>query len=147
MGTQTQTDADASAVTHGRRASQRARLHLNASLVTTAQDFPVVLRNLSATGAMVQIDGPLPAGRTVALKRQGLDELAVVIWSRNGFCGLEFLDPISIETVLEQAAGPIELPPARLPGYQLAGGNEVRLSPTDWQTVKESVRRRLGRNA
>lgn len=145
MGQPAEVDTEAQAVTYGRRTNQRARLHLNATLATTAGDHPVVLRNLSCTGAMVELDAALPSGRTVVLRRGVLDELATIVWCRNGFCGLHFLDPIALDTVLDFAARPPEIPSARGSFYQLPAGNELRLTPSDWQSARDSARRRLAR--
>ena len=142
MGTQADNEGP---TTVGRRTDQRARLHLNATLSTTAQDHDVILRNLSCTGAMVQAPVALPTGRTVALQRAGFDELAVIVWCRRGFCGLEFLDPIELETVLAFAALPVELPAAPKPVYLLPGDSDDRLSEADWLAAKEAARRRLRR--
>src|SRR3546814_8540796 len=65
-------------LTTGRRETQRARVHLSAMLVATTREYAVTLRNISCTGAMVEGDDLPPNGRTVALRRGDIDELADV---------------------------------------------------------------------
>src|SRR3546814_11396351 len=92
----------------GRRATQRARVHLSAMLVATTREYAVTLRNISCTGAMVEGDDLPPNGRTVALRRGDIDELADVVWVRGNFCGVHFFDEIAYERILELAALPHE---------------------------------------
>src|SRR3546814_10132049 len=75
-------------------------------LVATTREYAVTLRNISCTGAMVEGDDLPPNGRTVALRRGDIDELADVVWVRGNFCGVHFFDEIAYERILELAALP-----------------------------------------
>ena len=124
-------------VTIGRRETQRARVQLAATLSATTRDYPVALRNLSCTGAMVEGEALPATGRTVALKRGGIDELADVVWVRGSQCGLHFLDPIAHDRVLAIAACAPEAKisaPASL--YTPPALPNERLSAEDWARAK-----------
>ena len=84
----------------GRRRSTRVRIELPAYAQTTCGRKDVRLLNLSTTGAM--LEGPsLPAaGLDVVIKCGETDAFGVVVWSRDGRCGIDFdecLDPADVE--------------------------------------------------
>ncbi len=65
---------------------------------------PVRLRNISATGALVQSGHELETGSTVYLEIGGLDRLqATVRWTRGGQSGLEFHEPFNMPSLAEAA--------------------------------------------
>ena len=137
MAGQDESNRDTTALAVGKRHSQRARMRLNAKLMTPAREMQVVLCNLSCTGAMVEgLDLP-PVGRTVALHRQEIDELAAVVWTRQCFAGLAFFDPIALEVVLDQASQPAEdianAPPTICAVSTLP---DDHLSVEEWKKVK-----------
>ena len=85
----------------GRRRSSRVRIELPAYAQTVSGRKDVRLLNLSTTGAM--LEGPsLPAaGLDVVIKCGGTDAFGVVIWLRDGRCGIDFdgpLDPADVES-------------------------------------------------
>lgn len=124
-------------LTTGRRETQRARVHLSAMLVGTTRDYPVTLRNISCTGAMVEGDDLPPNGRTVALRRGDLDELADVVWVRGHFCGIHFFDEIAYERVLDLAASPPEAKAEKSPALYVPPTSQVdRLSAEEWARAK-----------
>lgn len=121
----------------GRRGAPRARLQANAALQSVTCEIPVILRNLSCTGAMVQArDLPKP-GRTVLLKRGSIEALATVVWSENGRCGLEFFDPLSSDEVVREARTPpepVSSPPA--PYYWRSALPEEGISAEEWEAAR-----------
>ena len=120
----------------GRRAASRARLQASATLQSIARDSRVTVRNLSCTGAMVEGDDlPLP-GRTVLFKRDGIEEMATIVWSENGRCGLEFFDPISHDEVVRQSRALPERPEPKPAPYYWREGREERLSVEEWHEAK-----------
>lgn len=126
----------------GRRESQRARLHLAATLVTTTRDIPVTLRNLSRAGAMVEGHGLPAAGRLVTLKRGAIDVMAEIVWSRDGRCGLDFDETLSHDEIVAQTRCPPEIgPPGTIggipaSGYRPTGLEGDRLSADEWHRAK-----------
>ncbi len=130
-------DQPADAVTTGRRETQRARVQLGATLVGTTREYAVTLRNISCTGAMVEGATLPPKGWTVALKRDGMDELGDVVWARGHFCGVHFFDPVPYEKVLELAALPPEARPEKAPSLYVAPTDrDERLSAEEWARAK-----------
>ena len=66
-----------------------------------AADTPAILRggvgethgrlvDVSAGGAMVAVEGPVPRGAEVTLEARGLEVVATVAWETPGQCGLSF---------------------------------------------------------
>jgi hypothetical protein len=131
-------EAPAEELSIGRRAAPRARLHAQATLQSVARDVRVILRNLSCTGAMVEGDDLPQTGRTVLFMRDSIEEMASVVWSEDGRCGLEFFDPISYDEVVRQSRSLPERQEARpTPYYWRAEMKEERLSVEEWRTAKD----------
>lgn len=58
---------------------------------------PVRLRNISATGALVQSGNPLPEGSTVYLEmRSAGRHAATVVWTRGDKSGIQFSEPFDL---------------------------------------------------
>ncbi|MDT9598301.1 PilZ domain-containing protein [Sphingosinicella rhizophila] len=118
MGSQ----AALSLVTNGtepsRRASMRHRALLLAKLVTTTNEYSVRMRDLSATGALVEGEGIPRPGTDIILRRGNLEVLATVRWSTDNHAGLEFEDPLSEGQVWAQINPALEPPAARLSVYR-----------------------------
>jgi hypothetical protein len=120
----------------GRRAAARARLHAVATLQSISRDVRVIVRNLSCTGAMVEGPDLPPTGRTVLFKRDGIEEMATIVWTEDGRCGLEFFDPISHDEVVRQSRSlPERLETSPTPYYWRAGRDEG-LSADEWHMAK-----------
>ncbi len=79
-----------------KRGRERMRVLLAARLVTTFNDRPVKIRDLSGEGAMIEGDAMPSEGTDVILQRGPIEVFASVVWSDGRQCGLEF------ETVLEE---------------------------------------------
>ena len=120
----------------GRRAASRARLQAVATLQSVARDARVIVRNLSCTGAMVEGDNLPPAGRTVLFKRDGIEEMATVVWSENGRCGLEFFDALSHDEVVRQSRALPERPEPKPAPYYWREGRDERLTVEEWHNTK-----------
>jgi hypothetical protein len=124
-------------LTTGRRETQRARVQLAATLAGTTREYPVTLRNISCTGAMVEGGSLPPKGWTVALKRGSMDELGDVVWTRGSFCGIHFFDPVPYEMVLELAALPPEAPAHKIASHYVAPtSRDDKLSAEEWARAK-----------
>lgn len=121
----------------GRRGAARARVQLNAVLETTTGAIPIVIRNLSCTGAM--LEGPnLPKpNREAILKRGQIDAIGVVVWSKGDRCGFHFFDPIAEATVVHLARTPPEPAPGSLPQHDLGAGVAEVITVDDWRFMKE----------
>ena len=129
----------------GRRTNQRARLQLAAMLEGTTRAYRVLLRNLSATGAMLEGEELPPPGRMVALKRPDLDAFGTVVWTENGRCGLHFDERLDLEQVISLARAAPERPEAEpMRFYQRPGTAGERLSAEEWAAAK-AYAERMGR--
>jgi hypothetical protein len=123
----------------GRRGASRARLQLNASLETTTGATPIVIRNLSCTGALLEGSRLPRVNRTAVLKRDGIDAMGIVVWQEENRCGFLFFDPVSHEQVVEAAASPPEAPVRSDPlHWELS---EPAVTAEDWRKAQQAILR------
>ena len=84
---------DESPPTQNRR-SRRSNVLLKATLEIPGASLPVVLRNLSQEGALVQGDELPEPGMRVLFHRQGLSVPSRVAWAQCNYAGIEFEFPL-----------------------------------------------------
>lgn len=84
---------DASGPTQNRR-SRRSNVLLKATLELPGASLPVVLRNLSQEGALVQAEELPEPGMRVLFHRQGLSVPSRVAWAQANYAGIEFEFPL-----------------------------------------------------
>jgi hypothetical protein len=123
------------------------RVLLSASLITTTDEIPVKLRELSCEGALIEAMHLPAAGTDVILKRGGLELFATVTSSAGRRAGLAFETAISEVELLRQIHQPMSGPVAvadmdtRRPGFrQGALSPEERDLASEWGNA-------TGRNA
>jgi hypothetical protein len=75
----------------------RERVLMAATLVTTANDHAVTLRELSAVQALVHGACMPGVGTDIILKRRGLTAFATICWSSGTSCGVEFDAPLNMQ--------------------------------------------------
>lgn len=85
------------------RSVPRTGLFLAAVLHSSAGAQPVRIRNLSASGALIEGFSPLALGEAVRLERASNSSSAVVRWSNAERAGLEFDDPILMDAWVPSA--------------------------------------------
>jgi hypothetical protein len=78
------------------RQEPRKNLFLTATLVTGGVNRAVRVRNLSATGALVEATGLSAIGGTASLQRGSLNVECVLVWQADGRGGLRFANPIDL---------------------------------------------------
>jgi hypothetical protein len=120
-----------------RRRADRVRLLLSARLVTTIDEFPVTLRDISLTGAMVE--GPrLPsAGLDVILKRGGFEIFSLIVWVDGRRAGLEFETPLAVADMVAQFTRTAWAPTAPQPvDLRRPTLDPVPMSAADWEAVQ-----------
>ena len=78
------------------RASPRTNLFLAAVLHGPGYSAPVKVRNMSATGALVEAAAVPDRGSAIRLVRGSLAIPGVVVWSTRGRCGLHFSSLICV---------------------------------------------------
>jgi hypothetical protein len=88
------------------RRSPRFAVLLVAKLVTTWGERIVKLRNMSATGAMIEGDRIPPPGTDILLQRGSLELFATIMWTRGKEAGLEFEEPLSQTELWMQVNAP-----------------------------------------
>ena len=88
------------------RRSPRFSVLLVARLVTTWGERIVKLRNISATGAMIEGDRIPPAGTDILLQRGSLELFATIMWTRDKQAGLEFEAPLTEAELWMQVNAP-----------------------------------------
>ena len=81
------------------RRSPRFPTKLEAVLRIGRRRMPIIIADLSRTGALICGAMLPPRGERVALLAQGLDVTATVVWHREQSCGLSFhapIDPLAV---------------------------------------------------
>jgi len=82
------------------RRDERTHLFLVATLATADASMAVRVRNLSATGALVEAPGLPPAGSQVVLRRGALEARGKVAWAGAGRAGLSLAAPVAVSAWL-----------------------------------------------
>ena len=91
-------------VTTGKRSSPRARIGLQATLETLESRRSVLLENISATGARIQLADPPRPGSDVIIQCGQIDVMARVTWASRDTCGIHFDDPAKLDDILQLKA-------------------------------------------
>ena len=80
-----------------RRSTTRASLYLAATLYCDDHSFPVKIRNISSTGALLESRTMLTAGVLVQLVRGSLIVHGLVAWAEDGRYGLKFSGSVDVQ--------------------------------------------------
>jgi hypothetical protein len=119
-----------------RRDGPRYRVLLVAKLVTTTDEQPVKIRDISTWGAMVEGGKLFSKGTDLILKRREDELFARVTWNNGRRCGLQFddaLTPAELTSFIKQSARiEAELPPP----FQRSGIAPEPLTAEQWATIK-----------
>ncbi len=78
------------------RRHERTHLFLAASLCSKAESRPVHVRNISASGALIEGSIASANGEPVILKRGSLEAAASIIWKEGRKAGIAFGSPIDV---------------------------------------------------
>lgn len=97
-------DQTSQSITAGKRSAPRARIGLQATLETLDSRRSVLLENLSATGARIQLADPPRPGSDVIIQCGKIDVMARVIWASRDTCGIHFDDPAKLDDILQLKA-------------------------------------------
>ncbi|MEE4337811.1 PilZ domain-containing protein [Erythrobacter sp.] len=84
----------------GRRSAARLRVSLPARLISIEGERACVLVNLSRTGAMVAVEGPVRVGENAVLSCAELEAFGEVVRADGGLYAMRFDDPISEAEVI-----------------------------------------------
>ena len=116
MATLPSTDADPTIAGHVWRAPRAMTLLIAGKLVVGEHETLCRVRNMSATGMMIETHRSLSQGDEVCVHlRSSCDLRARVVWTRQGAAGLAFLTPVVLEAVLAAEAPRSRILRARLP--------------------------------
>lgn len=86
------------------REFKRKNMFLSAVLETPLGGQPVRVRNMCASGAMLECAEPPTEGLSVKLRRGSLYTNARVVWSREGRCGINLASPVNVDDWLAPSA-------------------------------------------
>ena len=110
---------------------------INARLITTTDEQPVKLRDISAGGALVESQHPFAAGKDVILRRGSTEVFARIVWADGNKCGLQFEEALSKAELI----GFIHQPPKATPAMpqpmpQRPSLASEPLTPEQWETIQ-----------
>ncbi len=84
----------------GRRGAARARVALPATIDTVNGTTRALLRNLSESGAMLEVAQLPTVGAEAVLRCGQLDCFGVIVWARLRWCGVVFDEVITLPDVI-----------------------------------------------
>lgn len=87
------------------RRAERTHLFLVATLTFGRASAAVRVRNLSASGALVEGADVPPPGTEIVLQRGVLEAVGTVAWASAGKAGLAFTDPVAVSRWLPTQVG------------------------------------------
>lgn len=105
----------------GRRAAERQPILLSAALLSLGCSRPILLSDVSRTGAQLMVHDPLCVGQEVWIKVSPAEVFGEVIWSEGERCGIAFDEPLGDDELgLLQALGSVTMVSDLSPEEQLA---------------------------
>ena len=105
----------------GRRAAEREPVLLSAALLSMGCSRPIMLSDVSSTGAQLRIHDPMHCGQEVWIKVPPVEIFGEVIWAEDDRCGIIFDEPLSDDELgLLQALGSLTAVRNLLPEELLA---------------------------
>ena len=111
----------------GRRVAAREPVLLNAALLTLETSRPVILVDVSKTGARLRVREALSRGQQIWLKINPVDIFGTVVWVDGEECGVLFDEPLAdAEVTSLQARGKVII----VLGLSL----DEQLGAEDWQS-------------
>lgn len=89
------------------RAAPRFTLLIRAAkLIADDGEYLCILRDASATGVKIRIFTPIPAHKHLSIELGNGDRHAVrLVWSANDHAGLQFLEQIDVQRLIEERGG------------------------------------------
>lgn len=104
------------------REAPRTRVFLTATLRTSAREYRVRLRDLSATGARVEAGELPPRDADVVIERGGFTGFGHMVWTDGSHGGLAFEEPLADDDLFAtinalRIPNPDEAPEFKRPGF------------------------------
>jgi hypothetical protein len=91
---------DNNVLAEGRREAKRSRVMLSAEMMTAAAKIPVIIRDISACGALITTPVSPPVGSYVTLRRGEVCVVAMVVWTEGPKVGLQFRERVDEASLL-----------------------------------------------
>ena len=105
----------------GRRAESREPILLSAALLSLGSSRPIMLSDVSRTGAQLRVHEPMHIGQEVWIKVPPVEIFGEVLWIVDDRCGITFDEPLSDDELgLLQALGSVTIARNLLPEELLA---------------------------
>jgi hypothetical protein len=123
-----------------RRRSPRARVFLSATLECPERALPVVLRNLSEHGALLEGTGFVRSDCECRLRRKDLCVEGRIAWINGKFAGLAFTTCLSPQVVMEHVGQP-SIRPVAEPVHRRPGVTQRQMSREERRWFEEMSRR------
>ena len=86
------------------RSSHRAKLFFAAELRENRVRHRVTVRNLSTTGALIEINQPLSVGTEIELRRGSAVAAGAIVWTKANEVGIRFDHPIALKVWLPSSS-------------------------------------------
>jgi len=94
----------------GRRALPRLEVSFPAGFIVAGDEFPVVVHDISQTGARLSMKSPPSRGKHGIIKWDGMDCQCTVVWSGESLFGVIFGDELPAEQQPARRAEEVEAP-------------------------------------
>jgi hypothetical protein len=120
-----------------RRQSERCRVFLTAKLVTTTDERPIKLRDLSETGALVEGEKVPEQGTDVVLMRGEFEVFARIAWSDGKRAGVQFDAPVPTGEIFAQVKAAPKAPTPAAASFRRPSLKGERLTDEEWAAAKE----------
>lgn len=118
------------------RDGPRVRVLINARLITTTDEQPVKLRDISAGGTLVESEHSMTAGKDVILRRGSTEVFARIVWANGNRCGLQFEEPMTEAELLAFIHQPLKATaPNPQPLPQRPSLTPEPLTPEQWEII------------
>lgn len=123
-----------------KRRSARAKVLLSATLEYPDRVLPVVLRNLSENGALIEAAGLVAGACECRLRRKDLCVEGHVAWTEGKLAGIAFTSPLIPEAVMEHVPRPAVRRNAK-PAHHRPGFSQGVMSPQERRWLAEMSRK------
>ena len=105
----------------GRRAAAREPILLSAALLSLGSSRPIILSDVSRSGAQLRVHEPMRLGQEVWIKVPPAEIFGEVVWTEEDRCGIAFDEPLRDDELgLLQALGSLSFARNLLPEELLA---------------------------
>lgn len=127
------------------RRSPRSKVLLAATLELAGRSMPVMMRDLSEHGALVEVTGGLSEDSEVVFRRKDLRVRGYVAWVHDGVAGICFARPLKSEVVLQHVRRPKSSRQAGEVVHRRPGLTRPGMSPEEQRWAEEMLREPLRR--